>query len=199
MSCVNKDNFSPSKTDDTYDTHDSHDTYDKRLEESNNKSKTSLNFNSKFEPICVKKARETPNPAALKVILSWMKKRGLTETQRLQIAKTFFAYHNLPIPENVFDLLDVPKFTCDFVQELGFCDEQNCRESLPPADRLIMDTESVIVFHSTSELDIKIAGKRKIIPLRKIFRRDKNGQTINTAIFDEIFLECYYIPPTPSI
>ena len=190
-----KDNFLPPKTYDTNDacdTHDTSDTYDK------DNNRPSLNFFSRFEPICVKKARETPSPDALRVLLSWMKKRGLTESQRLQVAKTFFAYHNLnPDPNDLLEILDVPEFTCDFALECGFCDPENCREKLPPADRLIMDTESVILFHSSGELDIKIGGRRKIIPLKKIFKKTKDGQRINTAIFDEIFLECYYLPPDP--
>ena len=182
---INTDNFSHSKTNGTHDTHDnSQDTYNKRVEKCDSKFDTSLNFNSKFEPICVRKTRETLNPEPSKKVLSWMKEKGLTGTQRLQIAKTFFA------SEDVFDLLDVPKFSCDFVQEIRFFDE-NCMVGLPPvADRIIMD--SVIVFHSTSELDTQIAGKRKIIPLRKIFRQDKNGQIVNTKIFDKIFMKCYY-------
>ncbi len=46
-----------------------------------------------LEPIYVKKARETPNTVALRIILSWMKWRGFSENQRLRVAKTFFNYH----------------------------------------------------------------------------------------------------------
>jgi len=177
VSYDNKSNFKVAKPQDTQDTQD--------------------NLKSRFDPPCIKKARESPTLDALRVLLSWYKRLGLNESKRLQIAKTFFTVHNLKIPKNIFDLLDTPSFTCEFAKDLGFCDEENCREKLPPADRLIMDTDSVLLFHSTGELDIKIAGRRKIIPLKRIFKRDKSGSRINTAIFDEIFLECYYIPPNP--
>ncbi|ADB57195.1 hypothetical protein [Archaeoglobus profundus] len=157
-----------------------------------------IGLNSRFEPICVKKARECSSPEALKVILSWAKRRGLTESQRLSIAKTFLKVHNLDLsPDKLLELLDVPQFSCDYVRNLGFCKEEECAESLHPADRLIIDTESVLLFHSTSELDIKIAGRREIIPIKKIAKQGKDGMKVNVALFNELFLKCYYIPPNP--
>jgi len=100
--------------------------------------------------------------------------------------------------DQLLDVLDVQPFSCEYVHDLGFCDEENCRMKLPPGERLILDTESVIIFHSSGEMDIKIAGRRKIIPLKKFFRKVKGDTVINTAIFDEVFLECYYLPPNPA-
>lgn len=68
---------------------------------------------------------------------------------------------------------------------------------LPPAERLILDTESVVIFHSSGEMDVKVSGRRKIIPLKKFFRKQKSEVIINSAIFDEVFLECYLLPPNP--
>jgi len=128
-----------------------------------------------------------------------MKRRGVPESQRLELAKTFLAVHNLTLSsEELLDVLNVEAFTCDYIRDLGYCDEENCRMKLSPAERLILDTESVIIFHSSGEMDLKIAGRRKIIPLKKFFKKIKGETSINTALFDEIFLECYYLPPNPS-
>ena len=154
---------------------------------------------SRFDPDCVLKARESPTPTALKVILSWQKRRGIPETQRIEFVKTFCAYHNMNFDSTqLLDVLNTQPFSCEYILELGFCDEENCRIKLPPAERLILDTESVIIFHSSGEIDIKIAGRRKIIPLKKFFKKIKGETKINTSLFDEIFLECYYLPPNPS-
>jgi len=156
-----------------------------------------LNFRD--EPVCVKKARETPTPEALKVILSWMKRIGESKERCSAVAKTFLIYHKLEISqEQLVDLLlDVPKFSCDFVRRLGFCDEERCIESLHPADRLILNTESVLIFHSTSEIDVKIAGRREIIPIKRLIKQSKDGIRVNTALFNELYFKCYYYPPDP--
>ncbi|GEM_PF-4037341 len=181
-------NSNSSKSRDTKDTKDAWDTWDRR---------DNL-LNSRFEPVCVRRARNHPTKEALKVIIAWAKRRGLTESQRNAIVKTFMHAHNVELsPEDILEVLDVPKFTCDFVRSLGFCDEESCAESLSPADRLIMDTESVLLFHSTSELDVKVAGRREIIPLKKLFKQSKEGTKINIALFNEIYLKCYYLPPNP--
>lgn len=191
MSLDNKVNFLPSKTQDTQDTRNTKDTKDIH--------DNILLKASKFDPDCVIKARETPNSTALKIILSWQKRRGIPESQRIEFVKTFCAVHNLNLDSNeLLDVLNVQPFSCEYIFDLGFCDEENCRMKLPPAERLILDTESVIIFHSSGEMDIKIAGRRKIIPLKKFFKKVKGETMINTAIFDEVFLECYYLPPNPA-
>lgn len=184
----NTDNSNGSKSRDTRDTKDTQDTWDRR----------DNFFNSRFEPVCVRRARNHPTKEALKVIIAWAKRRGLTESQRNAIVKTFMHVHSLELsPEDILEILDVPKFTCEFVRNLGFCDEESCAESLSPTDRLIMDTESVLLFHSTSELDVKVAGRREIIPLKKLFKQSKEETKINVALFNEIYLKCYYLPPNP--
>ena len=172
---------------DARDTYDTHDTRDKVA---------SLILG--FDPICITKAHEERTLDALKVVLSWLKRRNVPETQRLGFVRTFLAVHNLNVDsEQLLNALNVQPFSCELAKSLGFCDESNCRMRLPPAERLILDTESVVIFHSSGELDVKIAGKRKIIPLKRFFKINNERVSINTAIFDEIFLECYYFPPNP--
>jgi len=191
MSSASYDNIGDFNTSKSKDTQDTQDTWDR-------KDRWDNTFNSRFDPVCVRRARNHPTKEALKVIISWAKRRGLTDSQRNAIVKTFMHMHNIEFsPEDILEILDVPKFSCDFVRNLGFCDEEACAESLSPADRLIMDTESVLLFHSTSELDVKIAGRREIIPLKKLFKQSKDGTKINLALFNEIYLKCYYLPPNP--
>ncbi|WP_456329098.1 hypothetical protein [Archaeoglobus sp.] len=182
----NKQKIIPSKPRNTRNTQNTKDTQ-------NNTTKSSL-----FEPDCVQRARGIPDPQALKVILAWQKKRRIPEDKRAEFIDSFIAAHNLNLSISEYsELWKVPEFTCNYVQELGLCVGEGCRMKLPPAERLILDTESVVIFHSSGEMDVKVAGKRKIIPLKKFFRKQKSEVIINSAIFDEVFLECYLLPPNP--
>ena len=192
VSYNNRDNFIVSKTNDSNDRHDkndSNDKYDKYI------------TGSRFEPDCVKRAREIPEINALKLLVSWLKKRGLTESQRHHQVKAFLRYHNLKdLPnDELLEILAVPPFTCNFAKELGLCLGEECSEKLPPADRLIMDTEYAILFHSVGRLRVKAAGRKKDIDLVKLYSRKKDGIEINTKVLDELYIECYYIPPNPPI
>ncbi|MBO8180668.1 MAG: bifunctional DNA primase/polymerase [Archaeoglobus sp.] len=153
---------------------------------------------SLFEPDCVQRARGTPNLDALKLILAWQKKKKVPEDKRAEFIDSFIAAHGLnPTTSEYTELWKIPEFSCDYAEELGLCVGENCKLRLPPADRLILDTESVIIFHSSGEMDVKVAGRRKIIPLKRFFKKVKSESVINTAIFDEIFLECYLLPANP--
>ena len=189
VSYNNKQKIIPSKTKDTQDTQDNKDNTDTK----DNGLKSSI-----FDPDCVQKARVTPDPQALKVILAWQKKKRVPESQRNELVKSFLAAHNLKLDsDELLDLLNVPPFSCEYVQDLGLCVGENCKLKLPPAERLILDTESVVIFHTSGEMDVKVAGRRKIVPLRKFFKKVKGDMVINSVIFDEIFLECYLLPANP--
>ena len=77
----NKVNFLPSKTENTWNTQKTENTKDTQ----NNILKM-----SKFDPDCAQKARETPEPTALKIILSWQKKRRYTRISENRICQNIF-------------------------------------------------------------------------------------------------------------
>ncbi len=155
------------------------------------------------EPPCVKKARDALTLDGLKIIVSWLKAQGLPEKA---IKAPVEVYLRRMEEEGVqctwsefSELLDVPAFTCRMAQRLGFCDEDNCPFKKSPADRLIFDTEDVLYFEATSEFDILIKGVRKKFPIKKLFRNTKDGMQINTAFFNNLYLEIYLLPPNPPI
>ena len=109
----NKANFIPSKTQNTPNNQNNQ----------NTPNTPDILRPSRLDPDCVQKARETPEPIALKVILSWQKRRGIPESQRLELVKVFCAVHNLNLDSiELLDVLNVQAFSCDYIKEIGFCD-----------------------------------------------------------------------------
>lgn len=192
MSYYNREKNQISNSYDTYDTCDKRDKYD---------NTTILNI-SRYEPPCIQKARDTPDLKALQLLLSWLRKRrGAKDNQPFAFTKAFLAMHNLnAFAEELLSALEgLPTFTCEYAENLGFCAGDSCSEKLPPAERLILDTEYSILFHSIGKLRVKVRGVKHDIELKKLYKKTKDGRMINTAILEDIFIEAYYVPPIPPI
>ncbi len=151
------------------------------------------------EPVCVARARETPMPEALKLLVSWAKRKGIPEDQRLLLVDTFQKAHEIALSaEDILDILKTPPFTCSLARSLGFCEGLGC-DNIPPSERLILSTSSVIFFSTTAELDLKIGDIRRRIPVKKLFRTTKDSSTPNVSIFESLYIEAFMIPLNPPL
>ena len=158
---------------------------------------------SREEPPCIKKARDAHSIEGLKLKISWLKAQGLPERVLKSSIETYFKRmeeEGIQCTWRDFsEILDVPQFSCDIAQRLGYCDEDNCPFKKTPADRLIFDTEDVIYFEASAEFDVLIKGVKKRFPIKKLFKNTKEGMKINTAFFNDLYLEIYLLPPNPPI
>ncbi|MBC7115229.1 MAG: hypothetical protein H5T47_06385, partial [Archaeoglobi archaeon] len=173
--------FQNSETLDTPDTWDTRDTLDSEA-------------SNYFEPDCVRLARDSGTPEGLKLLLSYYRQRKYDEGGLIETARTYIVKHNLSISSN--ELLEIlgetETFSCDYARSLGFC-KRTCKLKLPPEKRLILELKSVIVWHSTSEISLRIGDLRKTLKLSQFWKKGK----INPGIFDLLFIEAFLIPPTP--